>query len=617
MKSVLGVIFACLLLGTSALALPRGGSSTSGGSVTPTGISLAANGSSATVVSTFDSNTANAPVGDVSVTASGGSFSGTLGFAIAPQTGCTSGTDSGNSAFQIVGGTLKASAAQLPSSITGSAYSICLSASQSGTTIYHSFSITGLEKPGVSAGLYGAPYYSCVVNYYVDPAGSNANDGLAPTTGGGHGPWLTIAHADALTRTAGDCINVAAGTYTSGNTNLTQGGSSATSTGYVVYRCSTLNACNITNTNGAFIAGNTTHVWPSYLIFDGFNAASATFTTAFAKGFDCENTTNSNIGCHHWVVINNIISGFGQAGIQLNEGEYIYMNHNKIVNSAQSCTAAQGSGISYLGARVIPAYSPTADDLANPKFSILGSNSPFRISAQWNNISNSFIGCTSGNSDGNGIISDSNFGNGTAVPYTQQAIIANNVVYNNGGRGIWVFFSVNTTMANNSCYNNDLDLFDSGTARPCIGTQNAFGDIAINNLTSAIVGAGVLANNNGIGLSGTAAQTAEVGSTNLTKCSNGSTPCAYFFPQGSLGTWSCVTNKCNSDPGWADVGRTSAGTESTQPISVNFALCTGTGTPNAGCSGTSAAIGYGATQSYLSAQAADAGACDHRYLACP
>src|SRR6516164_11216929 len=128
-----------------------------------------------------------------------------------------------------------------------------------------------LEAPGPNSILFSAPYYSCSTNRYVATAGgggSDSNDGQSATVGGGHGPWLTLAHANAAVPSAGWCINVQNGSYATG-VSVTHGGNLASSTGYVVYRCATLNGCTITDTgsgtNNAAIAVNA-----SYVMVDGF-----------------------------------------------------------------------------------------------------------------------------------------------------------------------------------------------------------------------------------------------------------------------------------------------------------------------------------------------------------
>jgi hypothetical protein len=104
------------------------------------------------------------------------------------------------------------------------------------------------QDPGPSQALFNNPYYTCVRNFYVATTGSNSNNGSSGS------PWLTIRRADSSSRAAGDCINVLPGTYTAG-ANIAHGGNAATSTGYVVYRCTVMDACTITENGISVVLG--------------------------------------------------------------------------------------------------------------------------------------------------------------------------------------------------------------------------------------------------------------------------------------------------------------------------------------------------------------------------
>ena len=78
-----------------------------------------------------------------------------------------------------------------------------------------------------------------MATFYVDPAGSNSNDGSIGT------PWLTIQKA-ADTMVAGDTANVNDGTYTGGTDQVVNVTTSGTSGNPITYKS--------TNRHGAIVS---------------------------------------------------------------------------------------------------------------------------------------------------------------------------------------------------------------------------------------------------------------------------------------------------------------------------------------------------------------------------
>lgn len=77
---------------------------------------------------------------------------------------------------------------------------------------------------------------SWATTYYVTPSGSNSNNGLAATTGGGNGPWATLTYAaQNSVLAAGDIIYVKAGNYGSENVVFTKSGSSGSPISFIGY----------------------------------------------------------------------------------------------------------------------------------------------------------------------------------------------------------------------------------------------------------------------------------------------------------------------------------------------------------------------------------------------
>ena len=348
------------------------------------------------------------------------------------------------------------------------------------------------QKPGPSADLFANPYYTCFHNYYVSASGIDSNDGSS------NSPWRNLQRADIVARASGDCINVAPGAYE--GLTIRGGGNAATSSGYVVYRCTVMNACTITDpgNHGSAPLHSALAVQANYIIIDGFTIAASSAMT-FGEGVGAAaNIGNSYVfSYHHIWVLNSIISGYGLSGIQLNEGEFFYSVHNTIYNNAigANCNSgAQGSGISYASLIPVSGYPLTSDDQSNPVTGNTGTL--FRNFVMWNVVyNNHVVGCRP-STDGNGIIFDTGSwgcykgGSGSpdctsgASPYVNGSLVAFNVTYNNGGGGIHILSSPYVTVANNSCYNNYTDTgISSGGNLPCIDDNGSWGSTFINNVS--------------------------------------------------------------------------------------------------------------------------------------
>jgi serralysin len=398
-----------------------------------------------------------------------------------------------------------------------------------------------------------------------------------------------VQHADDVGRVAGDCVNVQPGTYTNSYWTVTHGGNLASASGYVVYRCATLDGCIMSDTSGAKVA-----VGVNYVVFDGFDFAASSAVT-YGIGLNVWDDGGLNPSNHHIWALNNKIHGYGQSGIQFNDGDYYYSIHNATYDNSHVTCDAQGSGISYVVEKAAPGYTPTAADLAY---------APFHHVVAWNDVHDNMLtecGTASNpyDTDGNGIIIDtfSNAGS-TNVDYPYQTLVAFNVTHGNGGGGVHVFLSNHVTVANNSAYDNQLDPYNQGTYRPQIGVNNyplssisGPGNVFINNIAYAVVGTGFLGCNDAFAAGGTGHDATFA--NNVSYVVGDSSACYGDNALFDGNVFSCSTNKCVANPLWVNSGS-------------NFALQAG-----------SPAIGYGQTQSYLSAQSVDVGACDHRLIACP
>ena len=471
-----------------------------------------------------------------------------------------------------------------------------------------------VEVPGPSPALFANPFYTCVQNYYVSPTGNDANRGTQSA------PWATLQHADAAAggRVAGDCVNVAPGTYAAG-VMLRHGGNLASATGYVAYRCQRLDRCKITSTggNGAPTFTINTAGGPNYIVIDGFEMAASS-PVVYGNGVFINNNgtgePTGTLSVHHIWIINNVIHGYGESGIGTNEADWIFALHNLVYNNAMVTCDAQGSGIGLVVAKVVANYLPTTQDQRW---------APFHQVVAWNVARDNIITrCGSASSaydtDGNGIIVDTFNGNGVDnVSYPDQTLVANNVVYSNGGKGIQIYRSSHVTVANNTAYNNNLDPWNRGYPRGEInlagGTNNQF----LSNIAYAIPAASIadprcqgatynpspapcplMANVALMGADG--AGVTDIGNLWSNNITFGGNPPWGWGPRGNVllgndaAAFSCTSNKCNANP-----------------------LLTNAEAGNFSLQSNSPAIAYGLSERYLSPQSVDAGVCYHTLTQCP
>ena len=485
-----------------------------------------------------------------------------------------------------------------------------------------------VQVPGPSQALFASPYYQCKANYYVSNSGSDSNNGSSGA------PWATLRRADSMNVGAGSCINVAPGTYD--GLTVTHGGNAATSTGYVVYRCQTMDQCIITGNAGdngtASVQTDDSNVTSgkpntvNYVQFDGFEMAGTSPEAGqnFGVGFSIVGDNGGTaVASHHVWLLNSIVHGFSQSGVQMNESDYHYAIHNTIYNNANSNRSncgAQGSGWSAWEEHPVPGYAPTADDQNNPVFgSWQVASSFFHVVVEYNVVYNNSItqgtcGTTSSpnDTDGNGIIFDTNAQvDGNPTNYTYPMLAAYNIVYNNGGGGIHVFGSSNVTVANNSCYNNYLDPDNGGTFRGCID-DTGFNNTYLNNIAVAVPTVTTNCNVsppytkfNSAMLLGPERAPYSTWLNNLTDMIG--VGCNSEVNVGNTGdTYNVPPNIERTSPGWVNVGTSSVGTETTPPVGTNFALSPG-----------SPAIGKGLTEPYLPPSSVDLGACASSLATCP
>jgi serralysin len=205
----------------------------------------------------------------------------------------------------------------------------------------------------------------------------------------------------------------------------------------------------------------TKNISPSYITVSNFDAQAPGPWSAIYVGN----------GSHHIVITKNRLHNSGQYGVATTHADYITISHNTIYRNSQNTNG----GMSF--ASGISTYENTDIDSNTGVKMIIDSN----IVHDNTNYHSNQIGT---NSDGSGIIvDDARHSKSDNQPYNGRTLIENNVVYNNGGRGIYVFSSDHVTVVNNTAYHNNQDPAE-GSWRPgeimayAAGDMNIFNNIA-------------------------------------------------------------------------------------------------------------------------------------------
>jgi parallel beta-helix repeat protein len=317
--------------------------------------------------------------------------------------------------------------------------------------------------------------------FFVDGAsGSDNNEGSEAR------PWKTIQHANDKLQ-PGQTVLVRAGEYRRTDysviAEITKSGRPGA---YITYKAYPGERAKLRSTVG--VNYNGFEVLANYIIIDGFEIEGhnkeLTLARAKAEQVAKQNggpitpvTVSSGITfgnleegrqvtAHHGIARNNLVYDHPQAGINALGADYIIFENNRVQNNSRFSYFG-GSGINFFQLRNL-------DNEANEYRNIIRNN----ISTGNSNE----IPCLCFNfqqpTDGNGIIVD----DFTATGYNGKTLIANNIVHNNGGRGIHVFQSGNVDIFNNTAYRNStIELTGQGE----ITAQDASNVQVLNNIMFA------------------------------------------------------------------------------------------------------------------------------------
>lgn len=307
--------------------------------------------------------------------------------------------------------------------------------------------------------------------FWVGPSGDEGNDGQTPDT-----PWASLQGA--LDRVQpGQTIYLMTGNYTELHERQAH---------YVIERGGTADAW-VTITAGPghqpvilATVGNGISVRANYVEVSGIEMRG--------EGFSADNPYGWGVlvrDAHHVRVVDNVVSAMPVGGIgSVGASNLVFADNEVFENSFWG--TEQGSGISIWNAR----DRGTEPD-ENGYHNVISGNIIYRNE---NKVPSRFRNNGS-ITDGNGIIVDQNDPTG----YTGRTLVANNVIFDNGGRAILVLESSRVDVYHNTTYHNGrTGALEGGPVELAAGRAN---DVRFfNNLSWALPGAPALRYNTSNGI---------------------------------------------------------------------------------------------------------------------
>ncbi len=316
--------------------------------------------------------------------------------------------------------------------------------------------------------------------FFVDDGqGSDSNDGSAAR------PWKTIQRAHESLQ-PGQTVLVRAGEYRRTDYSvIVEITKSGRPDAYITYKAYPGEKAKLRSTVG--LNYNGFEVLANYIIIDGFeieghmneltlaraqaeqvakqNGGPITPVTV-SSGITFGNLEGRQVMAHHGIARNNLVYDHPQAGINALGADYIIFENNRVFGNSRYSYFG-GSGINFFQLRNLDNNISTYRNVIRNNISASNSNEIPCLCFDFRQPT-----------DGNGIIID----DFTATGYAGQTLIANNIVYNNGGRGIHVFQSGNVDIFSNTTYRNSaIELTGQGE----ITAQNAVNVRVFNNILYA------------------------------------------------------------------------------------------------------------------------------------
>lgn len=312
-------------------------------------------------------------------------------------------------------------------------------------------------------------------SYYLGTAaggGSDSNSGLYPSE-----PWLTPNHA----LNCGDTITAAPSAgYSAANFASGRWGTVSCTTGDSVawLKCATFDGCRI----GTITQGNGMTITSSYWGVRGWEVDG---TQASSYCFLAQPPTTA-AGIHHVIFADDVAVGCGLAGVESGNNGLAGVDYFAIVGDI----AYNDAGGSRSCGSGLVVYSPVASDTLPGTHIYVGGN------FSWGNVNGSPCG-GGAPTDGNGLIFDTFDGRQTSglSPYVQQAVADNNILIDNGGRGLEVLNndvgaqSATVVVRHNTVWGNNYDTNQTEACACIVGeilivnanNTAAFSNIAVTN----------------------------------------------------------------------------------------------------------------------------------------
>jgi Right handed beta helix region len=302
-------------------------------------------------------------------------------------------------------------------------------------------------------------------NYYVSTTGSDSNAGTQAS------PWQTINHADAalVLGTNGAVVHVAPGTYAA-NVSLSRSGTSAGAR--ITFVSDTKYGAIIASPSGAAVTVN-----GNWNDIQNFEIKGTGYTTTFGILF--YGTNNRAIGNKiHDIYAQADCQNSGAAGIDVQNaatdtsaiGNILY---NIKVTPVNPGTCIHNEGIYFAAPRgiiennIVSGVADCAIHTWHAANSLVISN---------NTVFNSGSKTPAGNFIGGGIEIGSGDSGSTGTGINNTSVV-NNIVYSNGGVGIWEIGAVGATnlYKNNIVNSNGLNyIWLSGSCPTCIDSNPLF-----------------------------------------------------------------------------------------------------------------------------------------------